>query len=233
MIAPIAHSTLPPAERLRDPSEVARPDPRITLPPEGEAASLATQHAAVAELLLHAAVPEKLAIQFETAKNLYLYAWHVYRFYPVAEMQALATLEFGLREALPLPLPSRYWSNAQRDPPLSKLLQFACDTGRIRNEGFSRWHRAAEHRARERQSRARLQQMEEQGLTELAWDEREPVAVIPEDQDWDLIGVLRDSVPAHRNGLAHGGSYLRAQVRGTLELVGEMLNQLFNPPDQP
>lgn len=182
MSADTRRAPLHPAERLRETDEVAKPDPRVTLPPEGAGASLAAQHAMVAGLQLHAAVPERVAIQFETAKNLLLYAWHVYRFYPVAEMQALATLEFGLREALPLPLPASYWRDAQRHPPLSKLLQFACDTGRIRNEGFSRWHRVAEQRARDRLARERLQQMEEQGLTELSWDDTAPVTVRTEDQ---------------------------------------------------
>lgn len=42
--------------------------------------------------------------------------------------------------------------------------------------------------------------------------------------------MLRDGLPMQRNGLAHGGSYLKPQVRGTLELVAEMLNQLFAQP---
>lgn len=44
-------------------------------------------------------VPEAVREQFEVARNLMLYGWFVYEFYTVGGTQALASLEFGLREA--------------------------------------------------------------------------------------------------------------------------------------
>ena len=38
-------------------------------------------------------MPREIVLQFETARNVYLYAWFVYRFYPVSEHQCLACLE--------------------------------------------------------------------------------------------------------------------------------------------
>lgn len=209
-----------------------RPDSRTDLLPEGEAASLAAHYKVVATLDLNATVPHDVTIQFEVAKNLYLYAWNVYRFYSVAEMQAFAALEFGLRQALPLPLPKAYWSNAHRDPPLSKLLLFASDQQLILNEGFTRWHRAAERRARERQVRERIQQMEKPGLSSIEWDDGATVEVTQADQDWDLVSLIRHSLPDRRNIRAHGSPQLTPQVFGTLELVVELLNQLFPKPQE-
>lgn len=215
-----------PAERLRPPEDMAAPDPRLHVPDGEELASRQRQHAAVAGLLLNPSVPEAVVIQFETAKNLYLYAWHVYRFYPVAEMQALAALEFGLRERLSPDLPDKR-------PALSRLLRLACDRHLIRNDGFQRWHQLAEQRARERFRFEQFQRMQYEGLTELAWDDDAPVEITPADRDWDLTDVLQRSLPSRRNLHAHGGPTLTPQVRGKLELVMEILNQLYPMPAQP
>lgn len=51
--------------------------------------------------------------------------------------------------------------------------------------------------------------------------------ILPEDQQWDLVRGLPDSLPTIRNELAHGSSMLTNHVLGTIELVAEILNQLF------
>jgi hypothetical protein len=91
---------LNPAEALRDPASSMAPDPRTGMFAGQIPLSLDAHHADIARVQLSPAVPEAIAIQFETARNLYLYAWHVYRFYMVAATQALTTLEFGLRERM-------------------------------------------------------------------------------------------------------------------------------------
>lgn len=55
-------------------------------------------HATIAELTLNANVPDEVAVSFEVAKNLYLYTFFVYRFGVVANVQALQSLEYALRE---------------------------------------------------------------------------------------------------------------------------------------
>ncbi len=114
--------------------------------------SLAAHHRDIEAIQLTTGVPEAVAIQFETARNFYLYAWHVYRFFPVAQSQALFALEFGLRVRFLDRLPERYQRPRQQQPMLAGLLGYAIDEGLIRNEGFGRWHRAAEDRARQRRS---------------------------------------------------------------------------------
>lgn len=87
---------LDPAETLRSPEKISLPDPRM-----GAGAHalnrLVGHHDAMSILPLGATVPEDVRVHFETAKNLFLYSWCVYRFYMVAEQYVLTTLEFALR----------------------------------------------------------------------------------------------------------------------------------------
>lgn len=217
------------AEALRDAASAMAPDPRTGALPGQEPLSLAAHHADVAKVQLSPAVPAAIAIQFETARNLYLYAWHVYRFYMVAATQALTTLEFGLRERLPKQLPMPYQRAGQKRPMLAGMLGYAIDQGLVRNEGFRRWHRAGEQRARERRSMDAIRTMVDQGLDSMEIDDEGPLKVLPEDLRWDLVEVLRQSMPSLRNELAHGSPMLTRQVLGTLELVAEILGQLYPP----
>jgi hypothetical protein len=58
-------------------------------------------------------------------------------------------------------------------------------------------------------------------------DEEEAINVITDDQSWDLVKILRKSLPGLRNELAHGSSMLTNQVLGTIELVAEILTQIY------
>lgn len=215
------------AEGLRSPLNSAARDPR-----HDPTSSLELQHAEVAGLELSPQVPERIRIAFDTARNLYLYAWHVYRFYPAAEMQALSALEAGLRLALPARLPPQYQKPHRPVPMLRGLLRYAVTEGLVRNEGFRRWHQRAEEQARQRQRMEQLIRMEQEGLTELVVDPSEPVEVTGQDREWDLAALLPESLPSRRNAHAHGDGPLSRQVRGTLELVGEILNQVFASVDR-
>lgn len=219
-----------PAERLRDPASVSQPDPRTSfffgqIPP-----SLAAHHARIDAIRLGPAVPEPIAIQFETARNLYLYAWHVYRFYMVAEVQALTTLELALRTCLPDRLPEPYQRTRQSQPMLAGMLGYAIDQGMIQNDGFRRWHEAAQRSATRRRSLEMVRVMNEQELEMMEYDDLASVEITPEDQRWDLTSVLRESLPRARNTLAHGSTMLTNQVLGTIELVAEVIEQLYATP---
>src|SRR5713101_2321789 len=99
-------------EGLRPPEYVCEPDPRTTAFVTWDASGtfrtfeVRDYHALVSQLKLSGSVPERVAIQFETVKNLYVYSWFVYGFFPVAEHQALACLELALR--------TRYEPNRKR-----------------------------------------------------------------------------------------------------------------------
>jgi hypothetical protein len=217
------------AESLRSPDAAAEPDPRTTMFAGQTLPSLAVHHRDIEAIQLTIGVPEAVAIQFETARNLYLYAWHVYRFFPVAQSQALFSLELGLRARLPDRLPEPYQRPWQRQPMLAGLLGYAIDQGLVRNEGFRRWHQAAEGRARQRRSMEIFQAMIDQQLGSVEIDEEEAINITPDDQSWDLVKILRKSLPGLRNELAHGSSMLTNQVLGTIELVAEILSQIYVP----
>lgn len=217
------------AERLRLPTSMGEPDPRIGVPADKAQASLDAHHAAIAAIQLSLGVPAAVAIQFETARNLYLYAWHVYRFYMPAAAQALSSLEFGLRECLPARLPEAYQKPWHKEPMLAGLLKYAIDQGLVRNEGFRRWHVVAAQQARERRRMEALKALIDSDVECVEFDDSAPAHILPEDCAWDLVAVLRESLAFLRNTLAHGSSMLTPQVLGTLELVAEILNQLYPP----
>lgn len=215
------------AESLRNPDTAAEPDPRTMMFAGQSPPSLAVHHSEIEAIYLTTDVPENVAIQFETARNLYLYAWNVYRFYQVAQSQALSALELGLKLRLPSRLPPPYQRPKQPHPMLAGLLGYAIDQGLVRNEGFGRWHRSAQDRARQRRFMESMQTMIDQQLKVMQMEKDEPITLTPEDQSWDLVQLLRKSIPDLRNELAHGSSMLTNQVLGTIELVAEILSQIY------
>lgn len=203
------------------------PDPRnacFGLHPE----SLQERHKDILTLSLAVTVPKEVVIQFETARNLYLYAWYVYRFHMVAAKQAYATLELGLRTALTPRLPEPYQRRREKKPMLRGMLLYAIDQGLLRNEGFQRWHAIAIARAKERRSMEAIRTMVDQGLESIEVDDSEPLLITEEDRSWNLLETLSETIPFLRNELAHGSSMLTNQVLGDIELVAEILNQLYS-----
>ncbi|AMP39076.1 hypothetical protein LBM2029_05320 [Ralstonia solanacearum] len=71
--------------------------------------------------------------------------------------------------------------------------------------------------------------MLEQQLESAEVEEEQPVNMTPDDRSWDLVKMLRKSLPGLRNELAHGSSMLTNQVLGTIELVAEILSQIYVP----
>lgn len=141
------------ADQLRDAITALEPDDsaRMTVAiRSGGTVSMVTleeRHAGVSGFELTLAVPLAIRVHFETAKNLYLYAWFVYRFYPVAEQQALGTLEFALRQRLAPLFPDQFGSSAKRQPGLHMLFEKACKEKLLTNEGLRANERFARNRA--------------------------------------------------------------------------------------
>lgn len=215
------HEVVHEADSLRAASVTLSPDPR-TNPRE----TLAHQQQLVAQYNLLGSVPYAVRVHFETAKNLYLYSWFVYRFYPVAEKHALATLEFALRERLALLYPGQYGPNAKWIPGLSKLLSTARDEKLISNQGLRAYHRWAKKRARVRVSDEATRKLIESGAGLVEFD---PDSAVPEEQDYtlDALAIFIETLPGIRNMYAHGSSALHSMVWGTFEIVTDLVNELF------
>lgn len=188
--------------------------------------TLEERHAAVSRFELNLSVPLDIRVHFETAKNLYLYAWFVYRFYPVAEQHAFATLEFALRERFAPLHPDEFGSSAKRPPSLSKLFAKARKEKLITNAGLRANERMAYARARDRASLERWREMKRLGLEEIEFDDS-AIQPLPEDYAHDTLQIFAETLPFLRNTYAHGSSMLYATVLGTFENVTDLINQLY------
>lgn len=155
------------SEKLRSTKSALKPDPRSIgfvrldratgrMQPLG----LEDHYQAVCDLKTNSAVPADILVQYETAKNLYLYAWFVYRFFSVAEHQALAALELGLRTRFLDNLPRKYGTSDGRTT-LGLLLRYARDCGFVQPEGFRSWHENAKIRAQHRYAEEKSEEMSE------------------------------------------------------------------------
>lgn len=113
---------------LRTPETALLPDPRVEVLGRG---SLGEHHAVIRAWTLHQGVPSEVREIFETARNLYLYSWFVYRFQPVAWFWSWTAVETALRARAGL-VPGERGS-------LAKLLAEAQSKRWIRAEGFARF----------------------------------------------------------------------------------------------
>jgi len=217
-----------PSDCLRTPEIVCQPDPRS--PSEDifskEPLTVAYQYNAISKFDLHEGVPEDIRVQFETTRNLYLYAWYVYRFYPVVRLHAYTCLELALRERFGSELvAARKWAS-EYIPSLRQLLFYAIDQGVIKNENFSVWRHRAEQRAKIRNEEELWEEAKSKGLSEITFDENE-FEIKDEDCDHDYLGIILETTPSLRNHYAHGSKSLDNQAIGTIRLVTEIINQIF------
>jgi hypothetical protein len=237
-------------EILRPAKYICEPDPRqrhfVVLSPDindFRPITLNDYYESASKIDLNATVPKEIVIQFETAKNLYLYAWFIYRFYPVAEHHAFACLELALRMRYGNEIPAHYFQQPRksqtnklgkpklkqpkpRKPTLMPLLRYAIDKGGIKNEGFRRWHEAVEQRAHVRYEREKDEEMREKGLSEIVLNYSE-VQIADIDRNLDYVKILLETLPETRNLYAHGTPMLHNTVLGTIELVSEIINQIY------
>ena len=213
-----------PADGLRELQAVLVPDPRTH-----RNELLADRQARIAQYQLIESVPHAVRVHFETAKNLYLYAWFVYRFHTVAETHAFATLEFALREKLTFLFPDEFGPDAKRHPTLRSLFARARKEGLIANSGLRAAQRLPYERARYRASIERGREMLARGLTEIVYDDSD-IQPLPEDFAVDALEVFQSTMPRIRNIHAHGSSMLYPTVLHTFEVVTDLINQLFPVP---
>ncbi|MBW1802350.1 MAG: hypothetical protein JRJ85_16680 [Deltaproteobacteria bacterium] len=187
--------------------------------------SIADQHSVISGFRLNAKVPSDIVVQYETAKNIYLYAWFVYRFYPVAEHQALTCLEYALKKKFEKDMIAEGWDKHYR-PTLRPLLSFARGKGHIKNEDFKAWHDAIKRRAIGRFHHEIIEKMKNKDIYEMIVDDSE-VEFTEEDKDLDYIGPLLDHLPRIRNEYAHGSDMLYKGVSKSFQVVMEIINKIY------
>ena len=222
------------SDALRAPERAILPDSRTlafarvnVVTGEVRRLSLSDQHEAVSHFQLNASAPEEVAIHFETAKNLYLYSWFVYRFYPVAEQQVLTTLEFALRSRQPAFVEEYKRKNRLgHEPGLTALLKRAVGDGLIRNEAFASRREWALRRAKQRLRYEQIEKLRDTGADEMLIDDSEVVPT-EEDLNYDWLGTFLDAIPYFRNNYAHGSSMLHPTVLHSFDVVSGIINQLY------
>lgn len=244
------------SDLLRTPSTVCTPDsrsPKLSFL-TNQPLTVEYQHEAVVEIVLHQNVPEDIRIQFETTKNLYLYAWFVFRFYPVAELHAYTCLEFALRarfgdellEAQIKKLESQInelgaqgkkpssrirarlnkIKRREFGPGLSELLTYGVKGGFLKDENFSVWQQRTVVRAKQRTEDQVWEEAQRNKLNEITYDE-DQYEIKDIDRDHKYLETILESIPWLRNHYAHGTYSLHDQVLGTLSLVAEIINQSY------
>lgn len=186
---------------------------------------LRDHYESVSRFILCQQVPEKIRSRFNTAKNLLLYTWFAYDFYPVAELQALSTLELALRDRIGEE-GLKTLKKQRKQLGMYTFVEYAVDNKWIRNEDFSAYHRAPMERARMDYVIRKTEEMREKGLDSIGIDYDE--IQVPEKNTTDYLGILLSTVNRIRNVHAHGETMLYpASVWQTFEVSSEFINALF------
>lgn len=122
-------------DSLKPLAEVCAPDSRQTAWVRLDASdgsmrplTLEDHYTSIEQITLSSDVPEDIRQHMETAKNLALYSWFVYRFTPVAELHAYSAFEWALRMRLNI--------DDDRTPKFSAMLDQAVRQGLLRTSDF-------------------------------------------------------------------------------------------------
>lgn len=194
---------------------------------------LKDHHESVSRFNLNEAVPEKVQSHFNTAKNVLLYTWFVYGFFPVAELYALNALELSLKERIGedgLEGLKKKLKKSGKRMGLQAYIEHAAANKWIKNEDFSAYHRAPIERARMVYHARKTEEMHAKGLDsiEINYDEIE----VPAENTTDYLKILIDTVHKIRNIHAHGETMLYpAAVWMTFEICSDFINALFQEPN--
>lgn len=183
----------------------------------------------VTEYVLHNGVPEGIRMQFETTRNLYLYSWFVYRFYPVTRLHAYTCLELALRMRFESDVIASRSKPSKRQPTLKALLTHAVKNGYLKNENFSVWRHCTEMRAQQRTGLEQIMEMQRLNLKEMVIDD-EAYEITDEDRNHDYLETIQESIPKLRNHHAHGSTWLDNHALGAIQLVAEIINQIYLEP---
>jgi hypothetical protein len=217
-----------PADELRTPTTVMLPDVRSS---HFQGSDIQIMHKRVSEFSLADVVPKEIHTQYDTARNLYLHAYYVYRFYNVAQQHLYGVLELAIRTAVGEVELGRYQKQQKKQGKrfgrgLSLCLHYLTEHNLIVDEDFPRWHHN-QLTAKEHAYRIHIvSKMKEQNLSEYAWDEDECNAMDVE-HSWSLVDTLCECLPKIRNNFAHGSTSLYNSVMGDFEDVSVIINQVY------
>jgi hypothetical protein len=198
---------------------ITQPDPRHL----GSLHTLELSHANLNEIRLHAGVPKNVRQLFETAKNLSLYSWFVYRFHPIAQLIGYASLERALKERV---AHERGVESDTVRETLRPLMEIAASKGWLKAEGFDSVRRAAHVQLQDEQT-FKMIQSDEIGEEPVESPDIEVAEILSRAAQLDYVVRIAESMPYVRNHLAHGGPALHGGSAVSLKIIAEAINQLF------
>jgi hypothetical protein len=170
----------------------------------------------VEPLSLSIAVPAPTRILWNTARNLYVYSWFVWRFEPVAELYGYAALENALRERC---IRENSFPKTRNKKPvynLASLLKHALSENWINVESLDTYKYMQEARARSLKRALKI--MGDETSAEAWVSALNPT--IYRDQ-------MESSLPFTRNQIAHGMNTLSPTVHSSLVQCHDLIQHLF------
>jgi len=206
---------------LKGLGQVLEPDERS----QSFVGGLSAAHQELTEIRIDRSVPEDVQQLFETAKNVSLYSWFVYRFHQVAESVAFQALELGLSMRCEA---DRNFRTPKHRRSLRKYLAHALSARWIDIGDFTGLQQVATGRARMRKiveaiaDGVRTEPIRIQEPTEA-----EVEKALAELSSAKYIEQLMQAISNHRNELAHGSRMLAPRSRSVLRVVADLLNQLY------
>jgi hypothetical protein len=224
-----------PAEELRTPESSLLPDAR-NLMFEGNTKEYLYQ--SVNQFELADFVPENIQHQYDTARNLFIYGYHVYRFYVVADKQLYSTLEFAIRECVGEDQLWLYLKQKRKEQKelkekkgnislgLRLYIGYLIEHKLIQNEDFPQWHHSRAQHAEHQYMLDVSKKMDEENLDSYTLDPDE-IDLDAYHFDWDLTKVLSETIPALRNGLVHGSSSLYPGRIRHFEQTSIIINKMY------
>jgi len=160
--------------------------------------TLEDHYTLVSDINIKDHVPDDVKVCFETARNLLLYSWFVYRFTAVAEFEAYASLECALR------IRARSAGDTTRQ--LKALFNLAVRRGWLSDAALKEIARTS---------------------TEPDPDAPSIPPTKGTDQSRERVSVLAGFIPDLRNVHAHGSQSLGPGSHRTLRLCAALINHLF------
>ncbi|WP_019674322.1 hypothetical protein [Arsukibacterium perlucidum] len=217
-----------PADELRTPVNVLAPDQRNF---HFGVTSLEVLYARISQCSLNNFVPEDIRVQFDTARNLFIHSFYVYRFYVVAESQVLTTLELALRECIGDKTLAAFQkelkaSGVHFTKGLRLYLEYLAQHQLIKNEDFPTWQQRNRIAAVEAYLFKTSEEIDEHGLGEYLWDESE-IDESAFDIELDYVKVLCETLPKIRNIHSHGSTMLHNQVSLSFVNISIIINKMF------
>lgn len=221
-----------PAEELRTPESSLLPDARNSM---FEGNTKENLYQSVNQFALADFVPENIQQQYDTARNLFIYGYHVYRFYVVADKQLYSTLEFAIRECvgedklwLYLKQKRKEQKGKKGNPSLGLRLYLGYLTEHqlIQNEDFPQWHHRRAQNAENQYILEISNKMDEENLDSYTLDPDE-IDLEGCSFDWDLTQILCETIPALRNSLVHGSSSLYPGLINHFEQISIIINKIY------